>query len=110
MGGVPTPTHMDGHSILPLLLSKHKYVREQWPDTFLIESSGRRETAEQIAESKIRLQIERSNMKLANSTFIEDIIPANNFSAITTSASTLTNGVDLTSREDDEQNKGLFCK
>lgn len=104
MGGVPTPTHMDGHSILPLLLNKHKYVREQWPDTFLIESSGRRETAEQIAESRIRLQIERTNMKLVNSTFIEDFLPEGNFS--TTSAhSALLDGVDLGSREEDEQDR-----
>lgn len=49
MGGVPTPQHMDGRSILPLLRTRHKNVRGKWPDTFLIESSGRRETAEQIA-------------------------------------------------------------
>lgn len=107
MGGVPTPTHMDGHSILPLLLNKHKYVREQWPDTFLIESSGRRETPEQIAESRIRLQIERTNMKLANSTFIEDFLPVGNFT--NRSAGTpVSDGVDLGSREDDEQDKGEY--
>lgn len=49
MGGVPTPQHMDGRSILPLLRTRHKNVRGKWPDTFLIESSGRRETPEQIA-------------------------------------------------------------
>lgn len=42
MGGVPTPQHMDGRSILPLLLSRNRAVRDNWPDSFLIESSGRR--------------------------------------------------------------------
>lgn len=48
IAGVPTPQHMDGRSILPLLRNRHRNVRGKWPDTFLIESSGRRETAEQI--------------------------------------------------------------
>ncbi|KAH8418446.1 hypothetical protein KR009_004273 [Drosophila setifemur] len=72
MGGVPTPQHMDGRSILPLLLSRNSAVRDNWPDSFLIESSGRRETAEQIAESRARLQAERRSMKLVNSTLLED--------------------------------------
>ncbi|KAJ8960804.1 hypothetical protein NQ318_020100 [Aromia moschata] len=43
MAGVEPPTHMDGRSVLPLFLNpKRKKLR--WPDTFLIESSGRRET------------------------------------------------------------------
>lgn len=43
MAGVEPPPHMDGRSVLPLFLNtKRKRVR--WPDTFLIESSGRRET------------------------------------------------------------------
>ncbi|RZC31787.1 extracellular sulfatase SULF-1 -like, partial [Asbolus verrucosus] len=43
IAGVEAPPHMDGRSVLPLFLnSKRKRVR--WPDTFLIESSGRRET------------------------------------------------------------------
>ncbi|XP_039490001.1 extracellular sulfatase SULF-1 homolog [Drosophila santomea] len=74
MGGVPTPQHMDGRSILPLLLSRNRAVRDNWPDSFLIESSGRRETAEQIAESRARLQIERRNMKLVNSSLLEDFL------------------------------------
>lgn len=108
MGGVPTPPHMDGHSILPVLLSKHKFIREQWPDTFLIESSGRRETPEQIAESRIRLRIERTNMKLANGTFIEDFMPSNNNLSIIMGSTTRMERVDLGSREDDEQDKGLY--
>lgn len=54
MGGVPTPTHMDGKSILPLLRNGNRNARSKWPDTFLIESSGRRETPEQIAEQRAR--------------------------------------------------------
>lgn len=41
MGGVEPPSHMDGRSLLPLLQPRRRQV--QWPDTFLIESSGRRE-------------------------------------------------------------------
>lgn len=54
MGGVPTPQHMDGRSILPLLQNRHRNVRGKWPDTFLIESSGRRETPEQLLENRAR--------------------------------------------------------
>lgn len=54
MGGVATPLHMDGKSILPLIKNRHRNIRTRWPDTFLIESSGRRETPEQIAEQKAR--------------------------------------------------------
>lgn len=45
---------MDGRSFLPLLLNRHRNVKDKWPDTFLIESSGRRETPEQIAEAKAK--------------------------------------------------------
>lgn len=73
MGGVtPLPSQMDGRSILPLLLHRHRNTRHHWPDTFLIESSGRRETPEQIAEAKARLQAERLSMKLVNSTIVDD--------------------------------------
>lgn len=54
MGGVPTPPQMDGKSILPLLRSGNRNTRAKWPDTFLIESSGRRETPEQIAENRAK--------------------------------------------------------
>lgn len=56
IAGVATPVHMDGKSIMPLLLNRHKHIREKWPDTFLIESSGRRETPEQLAEQRLRSQ------------------------------------------------------
>lgn len=45
---------MDGKSILPLILNRHRNIRDKWPDTFLIESSGRRETPEQMAEQRAR--------------------------------------------------------
>lgn len=54
MGGVPTPPQMDGKSFLPLLRNGNRNIRSKWPDTFLIESSGRRETPEQIAEHRAR--------------------------------------------------------
>ncbi|XP_037817822.1 extracellular sulfatase SULF-1 homolog isoform X3 [Lucilia sericata] len=97
MGGVPTPAHMDGRSILPLLLNKHRNIKEQWPDTFLIESSGRRETPEQIAEARARLQIERTNMKLANSTLLEDLV-----GNISSTAQTHIDVIDLESREEEQ--------
>lgn len=53
MAGVSTPPHMDGRSFLPLLLNRHRHIKDTWPDTFLIESSGRRETPEQIAKAAI---------------------------------------------------------
>lgn len=42
MAGVEQPSHMDGHSVMPLFLNT-KRRKFKWPDTFLIESSGRRE-------------------------------------------------------------------
>lgn len=56
IAGVATPSQMDGKSFMPLLLNRHKNIREKWPDTFLIESSGRRETPEQLAEQRMRAQ------------------------------------------------------
>ncbi|XP_012529501.1 extracellular sulfatase SULF-1 homolog isoform X2 [Monomorium pharaonis] len=56
IAGVETPSQMDGRSFKKLFLnSKHgRRSKFKWPDTFLIESSGRRETPESIAESKAR--------------------------------------------------------
>lgn len=36
MAGVEPPSHMDGHSVMPLFLNS-KRKRLKWPDTFLIE-------------------------------------------------------------------------
>ncbi|XP_049950406.1 extracellular sulfatase SULF-1 homolog isoform X1 [Schistocerca serialis cubense] len=53
IAGVETPSHMDGRSFLRLLHRGPKHSkasgarrRFKWPDTFLIESSGRREIPE----------------------------------------------------------------
>lgn len=54
IAGVTVPPHMDGKSILPLVLNRHRLIKYKWPDTFLIESSGRRETPEQMAEQRAR--------------------------------------------------------
>lgn len=44
MGGVEPPAHMDGRSLLPLLQPRRRrHAAAHWPDTFLVESSGRRE-------------------------------------------------------------------
>ncbi|XP_036332397.1 extracellular sulfatase SULF-1 homolog [Rhagoletis pomonella] len=101
IGGVTTPQHMDGRSILPLLFSRQRNVRDQWPDTFLIESSGRRETPEQITESRARLQADRLNMRLANSTFIDGFT----FNE-TTATGSAVDVVDLESREEAEFEEG----
>lgn len=45
---------MDGKSILPLVNNRHRSIKFKWPDTFLIESSGRRETPEQLAEQRAK--------------------------------------------------------
>lgn len=103
MGGVPTPQHMDGRSILPLLLSRNRAVRDNWPDSFLIESSGRRETAEQIAESRARLQIERRNMKLANSSLLEDFLEgAGESTTIVSSSSTAATLMSSTAQQPED--------
>ncbi|XP_037955272.1 extracellular sulfatase SULF-1 homolog [Teleopsis dalmanni] len=101
MGGLTAPGHMDGRSILPLLLNTQPGISEQWPDTFLIESSGRRETPEQIAESRARLQAERISSKLANSTLLEDL--AQNISNI--SSTTMNPKIDVVSLESHEEDE-----
>ncbi|XP_008193092.1 extracellular sulfatase SULF-1 homolog isoform X2 [Tribolium castaneum] len=53
IAGVEAPPHMDGRSVLPLFLNS-KRKRMRWPDTFLIESSGRRETPYLDARIKAR--------------------------------------------------------
>nr|XP_033326025.1 extracellular sulfatase SULF-1 homolog isoform X2 [Megalopta genalis] len=55
IAGVETPPQMDGRSFKKLFQNKHgRRSKFKWPDTFLIESSGRRETPESIAEAKAR--------------------------------------------------------
>lgn len=76
IGGVIPPSHMDGKSILPLILNRPRNIKDKWPDTFLIESSGRRETPEQMAEIRARNAALRLAAKLNESenttTFDED--------------------------------------
>lgn len=55
---------MDGKSFLPLLLDRSRGIKDKWPDTFLIESSGRRETPEQMAEAKARAKAAAHKYKL----------------------------------------------
>ncbi|XP_043258970.1 extracellular sulfatase SULF-1 homolog isoform X1 [Colletes gigas] len=65
MAGVETPPQMDGRSFKKLFQNRHgRRSKFKWPDTFLIESSGRRETPESIAESKAR-EARRQNATLA---------------------------------------------
>ncbi|XP_052126284.1 extracellular sulfatase SULF-1 homolog [Frankliniella occidentalis] len=56
MAGVVAPAHMDGRSFLRLLQLRgsRRRKRLRWPDTFLIESSGRRETPESVTEARHR--------------------------------------------------------
>jgi extracellular sulfatase Sulf len=54
IAGIEVPPQMDGKSILPLIINRHRSIKFKWPDTFLIESSGRRETPEQLAEQRAR--------------------------------------------------------
>ncbi|XP_045486339.1 extracellular sulfatase SULF-1 homolog [Pieris rapae] len=56
MGGVDLPAHMDGRSLLPLLQPRRRRAAARWPDTFLVESSGRRETQAHIMEERMRAQ------------------------------------------------------
>ncbi|XP_043288320.1 extracellular sulfatase SULF-1 homolog [Venturia canescens] len=57
IAGVETPPQMDGRSFKKLFLN-NKYGRRskfKWPDTFLIESSGRRESPESIVEMRVTM-------------------------------------------------------
>lgn len=106
IGGVATPAHMDGRSILPLLLSRQRNLREKWPDTFLIESSGRRETAEQIAEARAKVAAVRysaeSNALGSSSSSSSTLEPENGTSATTASVSTSAVPSSMDSMEEDD--------
>lgn len=64
IGGVVPPPHMDGKSFLPLILNRHRNAIDKWPDTFLIESSGRRETPEQMQEQRLRAAAARYSARM----------------------------------------------
>lgn len=57
IAGVEAPPHMDGKSVLPLITNTRRRKFQKWPDTFLVESSGRRDS------------LEKSRHKLATSKF-----------------------------------------
>lgn len=65
IAGVESPLHMDGRSIVRLLHYRpNKRRRMKWPDTFLIESSGRREIPETIEARRIRLEKNEAKARL----------------------------------------------
>ncbi|XP_058445982.1 extracellular sulfatase SULF-1 homolog [Malaya genurostris] len=64
IGGVAPPPHMDGRSFLPLILNRHRNAVDKWPDTFLIESSGRRESPEQMQEQRMKAAAARYSARL----------------------------------------------
>lgn len=53
IAGVDPPAHMDGRSVVKLLHHRpNKRRKLKWPDTFLIESSGRRDNPEAMMEAR----------------------------------------------------------
>ncbi|GJQ82813.1 Sulf1 [Trypoxylus dichotomus] len=68
MAGVDPPAHMDGRSVLPLFLKNRR--RQKWPDTFLIESSGRREGGE--SRNKLNRYTAAANSDFNFSTSLPD--------------------------------------
>uniref|UniRef100_A0A182RDD7 Extracellular sulfatase n=1 Tax=Anopheles funestus TaxID=62324 RepID=A0A182RDD7_ANOFN len=117
IGGVAPPPHMDGRSILPLVLNRHRAVLDKWPDTFLIESSGRRETPEQIHEQKQRAAAARYSARLnqvhgngSHSKLVPEVLVESRhaFGEGSSSISSVTNGgsdrkeLDLSSHEHDD--------
>lgn len=94
IAGVATPAHIDGKSFLPLLLNRHKHIRDKWPDTFLIESSGRRETPEQMAEQRMRIQAMQKHKSLWTTT------GGNNTNRTSTAEAKV---VDFSSQEEEEE-------
>uniref|UniRef100_A0A1Q3F3V4 Putative sulfatase n=1 Tax=Culex tarsalis TaxID=7177 RepID=A0A1Q3F3V4_CULTA len=78
IGGVAPPPHMDGRSFLPLILNRHRNAIDKWPDTFLIESSGRRETPEQMQEQRMKAAAARYSARMnamaaANATALSSV-------------------------------------
>lgn len=108
IGGVATPAHMDGRSILPLLLNRQRNIKDRWPDTFLIESSGRRETPEQLADNRARATAAAaaaaSRYSAERNAAVADVTPATATSttSTTTSTTTTTSLLDMGSPEVDD--------
>ncbi|XP_073984161.1 extracellular sulfatase SULF-1 homolog isoform X1 [Rhodnius prolixus] len=77
IAGVEAPPHMDGRSFLKLLNRRHKprtKFPNKWPDTFLIESSGRRDGPELITEGKLKESITKLE-KDVNQTLNSHVAP-----------------------------------
>ncbi|PNF30580.1 Extracellular sulfatase SULF-1-like protein [Cryptotermes secundus] len=99
IAGVEAPAHMDGRSFLKLLHrnSKHGQMsarrrKLKWPDTFLIESSGRRETPESI-EAKLNLlkpQHQAKLNKIAAGSVSEENNGDSSFAMLGTTVTSLT--------------------
>lgn len=53
IAGVEAPPHMDGKSVLPLITNTRRRKFQKWPDTFLVESSGRRDSMESRSRHKL---------------------------------------------------------
>ncbi|OWR46246.1 extracellular sulfatase SULF-1 protein [Danaus plexippus plexippus] len=70
MGGVQPPPHMDGRSLLPLLQPRRRRATAHWPDTFLVESSGRRETQAHLMEERLRAQKYSKEMNARTTTIM----------------------------------------
>ena len=98
IAGVSVPPHMDGKSILPLILNRHRNIRDKWPDTFLIESSGRRETPEQLAEQRARAAAAKYSQLLNENNNKMEINMAENKNEHTDH----TKDADLSHEEDDD--------
>ncbi|CAH0556457.1 unnamed protein product [Brassicogethes aeneus] len=90
MAGVEAPPHMDGRSVLPLFLNyKRKKTVRKWSDTFLIESSGRRETPH--LDAKLRAIKYSSALNSKNVTTEPPIATNINLTADVTTGSSSSN-------------------
>lgn len=100
---------MDGNSFLSLL-GRNRNAKDKWPDTFLIESSGRRETPEQIAENRARAAAKKYSdaMNALNVTDDGDL----ELNGTTSSGDRRMGAIDLSSvehDEDDDLDDGKNC-
>lgn len=99
---------MDGKSILPLILKPHRNIKEKWPDTFLIESSGRRETPEQIAEQKARAAAARYTQLLNQNVKFESHFLESNKTLDLKQKETDYSSHELDDEDDEEEDDGNF--
>ncbi|XP_017784747.1 PREDICTED: extracellular sulfatase SULF-1 homolog isoform X2 [Nicrophorus vespilloides] len=74
MAGVEAPSHMDGRSVLPLFLNS-KPKKYKWPDTFLIESSGRREKPDAKQKSHNKYSA-AANVNFTSTTVVPTTLPS----------------------------------